>query len=188
MLRAVMALPKTALPASARQLLTVLAWHCNELAVRRGDRRCRPSLNTLSARTSLARTTCIRGVDLLEVRRFVDVERRPRVANRYTLTDPKTWPVDRMAQPQAGSKTQRDAGRVALPERVRELLHAFTRQVAPRDQPGRVVQPEQGFRTSEQGCKGSKTSGGEESARKPAHRSQAEQLAYVAAMTKRDEE
>lgn len=187
MLRAVMGLPKTALPASPRQVLTVLAWHCNELAVRRGDRRCRPSLNTLSAETSLARTTCIRSVDLLEARRFLAVDRQPRVGNRYTLTDPNTWPIDPMARPAHGSKTRPDADRVALPEKVRELLHAFTKQVPPRDQPGRVTQPQQDFQTSEQGCAGAEMNGRAESEAKPAHRSQAEQLAYVAAMIKRDE-
>jgi hypothetical protein len=183
MLRAVMALPKTALPASARQVLTVLAWHCNELAVRRGDRRCRPSLNTISNETSLARTTCIRAIDLLEGR-FVHVERHPRVANRYTLTDPKTWPVDRIRQSEAGSKTQPEADRVTLPGRVRELLHAFSKQVAPRDQPGRAVRPEQDFRSCEQEPPDIKMNAGREVAPKTPHRSQAEQLAYVAAMTK----
>jgi len=187
MLRAVMDLPKSALPASARQVLTVLAWHCNELAVRRGDRRCRPSLSTISNKTSLARTTCIRAIDVLEGR-FVDVERRPRAGNRYTLRDPKTWPVDRIAQRQLGSEAQPDAGRVTLPGKVREWLRPFRKQVAPRDQAGRVAQPEQGFQISEQERLGAKMNDGGGASQKPAHRSQAEQLAYVAAMTKEDEQ
>lgn len=185
LLRSVMALPKNALPSSARHVLTVLAWHCNEQAVRRGDRQCWPSLNTLAAETSLDRTTCMRAVDLLQERRFVDVERQLRIGNRYRLTDPETWVAGGMAQPAAGSTAQPVSGRAVLPDNVRELLRHFARQVAPRDQPGGMARPEQGFRTSEQERPEERSNRAGDASR-PVHRSQAEQIAYVKAMNKGD--
>jgi DNA-binding transcriptional MocR family regulator len=183
LMRAVIGLPKGAAPPSARNVLTILAWHCNELAVRRGHRTCRPSLNTLSRETGLDRTTCLRAIGQLEERRFIEVERRPRLANRYTITDPQTWPVGSVAPP-AGGTAQPDAGRTVPPEEVRELLRNFAKQVAPRDQPSRVMRPEQDVRTSEQ--EPADTNGVADKLARPAHRSQSEQLAYVAAMTKED--
>lgn len=182
LLRAVMALPKKALPPSARHVLTVLAWHCNEQEVRRGKRQCWPSLNTLAAETGLDRGTCMRAIDFLEARRFVDIERRLRIANRYTLTDPRTWRTGGMVQPVASSTVQPDAGCAMPPDKVRELLRNFATQVAPRNHSGGMAQPEQAFRTSEQE---EKRNAGAEGTAKPAHRSQAEQMAYVTAMSKR---
>jgi DNA-binding transcriptional MocR family regulator len=150
LLSAVMALPKDALPSSPRHVLTALAWHCNERAVRRGDRRCWPSLNTLSRETSLDRTTCMRAIEFLERRRFIEVERRLRVGNRYRLTDPRTWPTGGTAQPGPGSTAQPETGRIPPPEKVRELLRSFTKQVAWRNQPGRMVRPEQELGNSKQ--------------------------------------
>jgi hypothetical protein len=177
-----MALSKGALPASSRHVLTVLAWHCNELAVRRGDRQCRPSLNTLAAETGLDRTTCMRAIDLLEERRFIDVRRELRVANRYTVIDPTAWPVE---QPRgAGGVAQPVTGCITPPEDVRQLLQTFAKQVVPRSQPGGVVRPEQVFQNSEQEGGVERSGRTSTAADKPAHRSQAEQLAFVKAMTK----
>jgi len=177
-----MALPKGALPSSSRHVLTVLAWHCNELAVRRGDRQCRPSLNTLAAETGLDRTTCMRAVDLLEERRFIEIQRQLRIANRYTLIDPAAWPVDPRQAP--GGVAQPGAGCIMPPENVRQLLQTFAKQVVPRNQPGGVVRPEQVFQNSEQEGGVERSGHTSTAADKPAHRSQAEQLAFVKAMTK----
>jgi hypothetical protein len=92
----------------------------------------------------------MRAIDFLEHRRFIDVERRLRVGNCYRLTDPKTWPTGGIVQPGSGSTAQPETGRVPPPERVRELLRNFTNQVAWRNQPGCMVQPEQDLRNSKQ--------------------------------------
>ena len=177
-----MALPKDALPSSSRHVLTVLAWHCNELAVRRGERQCRPSLKTIAAETGLDRTTCMRAVDLLEERRYIDIQRQLRVANRYTLTDPATWPINQCRA--RGCVAQPDGGRTTPPDNVRQLLQTFANQVASGNQPGGVARPEQVFRTSEQEGRAPSANRNAEGAAKRAHRSQAEQLAYVKAMSK----
>jgi hypothetical protein len=170
-----MNLPKEAVPGSARHVLMVLAWHCNELAVRKGNRRCYPSLNTLSAETSLDRTTCMRAVDLLEERRLMDVERRPRIANRYTLTDPVTWQVRDPPKCGTARVAQPDAGRVAPPEAVRDALRQFIRQVAPQHHAGRVGPLQQELQNSEQRDVNQNLKAG----RRDTPRSREEQLAYV---------
>jgi hypothetical protein len=170
-----MNLPKDAVPGSARHVLMVLAWHCNELAVRKGDRRCYPSLNTLSAETSLDRTTCMRAVDLLEQRRFVGVERNPRIANRYILTDPATWQVRAPPKCATGGVAQPVADRTAPPEAVRDVLRQFISQVAPCHHPGRTPQLQQELQNSEQ----TNVNQNPKTGRRSAARSREEQIAYV---------
>jgi hypothetical protein len=177
-----MALPKGALPSSSRYVLTVLAWHCNELAVRHGDRQCRPSLNTIAARTGLDRTTCMRAVDLLQQRRFIVVQRHLRVANRYALTDPAGWPMDERGA--LGCMAPPDAGRATPPDNVRQLLQAFAKQVASGNQPVGMARPEQVFQNSEQEGAVQSPEHNAKVTLKPTHRSQAEQLAYVKVMSK----
>jgi hypothetical protein len=123
----------------------------------------------------------------LEERPFIEVQRRPRVGNRYTITDPKTWLIGGVAPQGPSGTAQPSAGRVAPPEKVRELLRNFAKQVAPRNQTGRVARPEQDFRTSEQEPSGAGMTGTADDTARAAHRTQAEQLAYVAAMTKAEE-
>jgi DNA-binding transcriptional MocR family regulator len=176
-----MALPKGALPPSSRHVLTVLAWHCNELAVRRGDRQCRPSLNTMAAETSLDRTTCMRAVDVLEKRGFIGVQRKSRVANRYELTDPAAWPFDQ--QRARGRVTRPDSGGITPPDKAHRLLQSFAKLVVSGNQPGGVVRPEQVFQKSEQEVR-IEHSDRKAITAKPPHRTQAEQLAFVKAMTK----
>jgi hypothetical protein len=198
LVRAVFALPKDALPASARYVLTALAWHCNELAVQRADRSCWPSLNTLARETSLDRTTCMRAVELLERRHFVEVDRRQRVGNRYRLTDPKRWPGSKtparggIVQPTVAESEQGSAGgitqpdrRVTPPEEARKLLRQLVNLVGRRDHRGGVVRPEQDRRCSEQVRLKEADPKQPEGRTNPPHRSREEQLAYVAAAAKK---
>lgn len=185
---AVLALPKGALPASPRHVLTVLAWHCNELAVRRGQRECWPSLNTLSKETSLDRTTCMRAIDALAERRYVEVDRHARVGNRYRVTDPKTWPTRGVAQPAAipaGGVTQPAGGRAGgvtppLPRhQVQMVLRNLAEQVARRHQTGCATRLKPELGTSERE-RSEKTKDAEREGRgTPRQRSREEQLACV---------
>jgi hypothetical protein len=126
----------------------------------------------------------MRAVDLLEVRRFIEVERQPRVGNRYTLTHPTTWYTNAAAQPIPGGTAQPASSGVAPPDKVRELLRHFTQQVALSNQAGGVVRPERVFRTSEQEEQAERCASAQAKSARPAARSQAEQLAFVAEMTK----
>ena len=119
---------------------------------------------------------------LLEERRYIDIQRQLRVANRYTLTDPATWPINECRA--RGCVAQPDGGRTTPPDNVRQLLQTFANQVASGNQPGGVARPEQVFRTSEQEGRAPSANRNAEGAAKRAHRSQAEQLAYVKAMSK----
>jgi hypothetical protein len=117
----------------------------------------------------------MRAVDLLEERQFIDVERRARIANRYTLTDPVTWQVCGRAKCGTGRVAQPDAGRVAPPEAVRHALRTFIRQVAPHHHSGRVVPLQQELQNSEQMDVNQNLKAG----RRGTPRSREEQLAYV---------
>jgi hypothetical protein len=126
----------------------------------------------------------MRAVDLLEERRFVVIQRQLRIANRYTLTDPATWSGDE--QRAGGRVAQPAGGRTTPPDNVRRLLQVFAKQVASGHQPGGIARPEQVFQTSEQEPGAESPKPTPEVAAKSAHRSQAEQIAYVKAMSKRN--
>jgi hypothetical protein len=150
----------------------------------------------------------MRAVELLEKRRFIDVERRQRIANRYRLTDSRTWPGTRTihlaasekkrstggvvqpcdggaVRPPPGGVTRPD-GRVVPPEEARQLLQKLAKLVGVHHRLGGVARPEQEIRTSEQERSAETKRVQPEAQPQAVHRSREEQLAYVAAMMKRE--
>jgi hypothetical protein len=127
-----------ALPASARQVLACLAFHCNH---KRGDRIAEVSIRTLAAETGLAHTTVIRDVDILIRQKMVVADRRRNVVTRYWITDPKGWPRDT----QTGSATLSPNGSATLSPHGPEVVHQDQEVVAPRYRGGSATLLEQGL-------------------------------------------